>query len=360
MTIAIDRADAASRAANRPVSPAAAPAAPPPACSDCGTELAAGCLACPGCHRLVYAHTLAQLKADAALAASNGDHAGELAAWRSGLALVPPGSRQHAAIAERIGALAQSAAESPAPPVPTTGPWKWLGGLGSFGVVLWKFKFLLLALLGKGKLLLFGLTKAGTFLSMFLAFGVYWTAWGMWFALGFVLSVYVHEMGHVAALRRFGLEATAPMFVPGLGAFIRLKGRVLAPYENARIGLAGPLWGLVAAGAAFAASRLGGGPMWAAIAHTGAWLNLFNLMPVWQLDGSRGFTALSKPQRLIVAAAFVAAWALTSEGLLMLLALVAAARLFDAHAPEAADRGALVEFVFLILALTVVFQAARV
>jgi len=100
--------------------------------------------------------------------------------------------------------------------------------------------------------------------------------------------------------------------------------------------------------------------MWAAIAHTGAWLNLFNLMPVWQLDGSRGFTALSKPQRLIVAAAFVAAWALTSEGLLMLLALVAAARLFDAHAPEAADRGALVEFVFLILALAFVFQAARV
>src|SRR5688500_6713569 len=116
----------------------------------------------------------------------------------------------------------------------------------------------------------------------------------MWFALGFVLSIYVHEMGHVAALRRFGLEATAPMFVPGLGAFLRLRGQHLAPYENAPIGLAGPLWGLGAATVALAVSRAGGGPMWAAIAHTGAWINLFNLLPVWQLDGNRGYAALSK------------------------------------------------------------------
>src|SRR5678816_1406719 len=46
-------------------------------------------------------------------------------------------------------------------------------------------------------------------LSMLLAFGVYWTAWGMWFALGLVLSIYVHEMGHVVALRRYGIAATA-------------------------------------------------------------------------------------------------------------------------------------------------------
>lgn len=332
--------------------------APPCACTDCGTDIAAGCVACPGCHRLVYVETLAGLKTQAEFAAAKGDHAAAMAAWRSASALVPPGSRQHAAISEKIAALAPLASDAPAPPVPTTGPWKWLGGLGSLGVVIWKFKFLLLAVLGKGKLLLLGLTKAGTFFSMFVAFGVYWSVWGMWFALGFVLSIYVHEMGHMAALRRFGLEATAPMFVPGLGAFIRLKGRVLAPYENARIGLAGPLWGLGAAGVAFAASRLGGGPMWAAIASTGAWLNLFNLMPVWQLDGSRGFAALSKLQRLVVAISFLAAWVLTSDGLLILLAIVAASRIFDAQAPEAPDHGALGEFVFLVLALSIVFRTA--
>src|SRR5204862_2132574 len=124
-----------------------------------------------------------------------------------------------------------------------------------------------------------------------------------------------------------------PMFVPGLGAFIRLKGRVLGPYENARIGLAGPLWGLAAAGVAYAVALLGGGPMWLAIASTGAWLNLFNLMPVWQPDGNRGFAALSKIQRLVVALSFLAAWPMTGEGLLVLLTIVAAARIADPHAP---------------------------
>src|ERR1700689_2677115 len=73
-----------------------------------------------------------------------------------------------------------------------------------------------LLLLSKGKLLLLGLTKLSTLLSMFAFFGVYWTLYGWAFALGLVLSIYVHEMGHVSALRRYGIPATAPMFIPGL------------------------------------------------------------------------------------------------------------------------------------------------
>src|SRR5881397_631583 len=118
-------------------------------CSDCGTEIAESCLACPGCHRLVHAQTLARLKAEAGIAAARGDRQAEIAAWRTASALVPASSRQQAVISDRIAALAESASEAPAPPVPTTGPWKWLGGLGSFGVVLWKLKFLLIAVLGK-------------------------------------------------------------------------------------------------------------------------------------------------------------------------------------------------------------------
>ena len=192
---------------------------------------------------------------------------------------------------------------------------------------------------------------------MLLAFGVYWTAWGMWFALGLVLSIYVHEMGHVAALRRFGLQATAPMFVPGLGAFIRLARRELSPYQNARIGLAGPMWGLAAAIAALAVGRFGGGPMWTAIAHIGAWINLFNLMPVWQLDGNRGFAALARDGRLAVAAAFAGGWMIAGDGLFFLLIPLAGGRAFT-DATEANDRGALTEFIFLILALAIVFRLA--
>src|SRR6185436_5687170 len=143
-----------------------------------------------------------------------------------------------------------------------------------------------------------------------LAFGVYWAAWGMWFALGLVLSIYIHEMGHVVALRRYGIAATAPMFVPGLGAFIRLR-QSLPPRQSARVGLAGPLWGLGAAAAAWAVALAGGSAMWSAIAHTGAWINLFNLLPVWQLDGSRAFAALGRAHRATIGAAFGVAWLTT-------------------------------------------------
>ena len=183
-------------------------------------------------------------------------------------------------------------------------------------------------------------------------------AWGAWFAFGIVLSIYVHEMGHVFALRRFGIAASAPMFVPGLGALVRLRGQRLSPREDARIGLAGPMWGLAAALAALAGSVLGGGPMWKAIAHVGAWINLFNLLPVWQLDGSRGFAALARDGRLAVAAAFAGGWMLAGDGLFVLLILVAGGRAFSSDAPEATDRGALTEFIFLILALAIVFRLA--
>ena len=64
---------------------------------------------------------------------------------------------------------------------------------------------------------------------MMAAFGVYWTVFGGWFALGFVLSIYIHEMGHVAALLRYGVPATAPLFIPGVGAVIRLRQSFINP-----------------------------------------------------------------------------------------------------------------------------------
>jgi Zn-dependent protease len=194
---------------------------------------------------------------------------------------------------------------------------------------------------------------------MALSMGVYWAAWGLWFAVGLVVSIYIHEMGHVAALRRFGIPATAPMFVPGLGAFVRMRAQRLSPFEDARIGLAGPIWGLGAALAAFAAAALGAGPMWAGIASVGAWINLFNLMPIWQLDGNRGVAALSRMHRWMVTGAFVAAWMWSGDGLLVLLALVAGVRAVQKDAPETSDQAVVVQFVGLIGALTAVFHLAR-
>src|SRR5262245_54389662 len=281
----------------------------------CGTDVAVGMLSCPSCFRLVHAESLRALKDQAEAAARAGDQQAELAAWRQVAGLLPPQSRQHSIVVERMSVLSQAVETATTPDVPKTGGWKWLGAFGTAGVLLWKFKFLVVALATKGKLLALGLTKASTVFSMLLSFGVYWTAWGVWFALGIVVSIYVHEMGHVAALRRFGIAATAPMFVPGLGALVRLRGQPMLPREDARVGLAGPVWGLAAAVAAFAAGKLTGSPMWIAIAHVGAWINLFNLLPVWQLDGSRGFAALSSFERWIVVSAFLAGWMVAGDGL---------------------------------------------
>jgi Zn-dependent protease len=205
--------------------------------------------------------------------------------------------------------------------------------------------------LTKGKLLLLGLTKSGTSLSMILAFGVYWTAFGWRFAAGLIASVYVHEIGHVSALRRLGIQASAPMFIPGVGALVRMKQYPVDAREDARVGLAGPVWGLAAAVAAGIVYVITDAPIWGAIARFGAWINLFNLLPVWQLDGSRGFRALSRPQRWGITATLGVAWYLSREGLLVLIGLAAALRAWGGDAPEGGDRRAFVELLALVLAL---------
>ena len=95
----------------------------------------------------------------------------------------------------------------------------------------------------KGKLLLLGLTKLSTLLSMLAFAGVYWALYGWTFAVGMVISIYIHEMGHVLTLREYGIPASAPMFIPGFGAFIRLKQLRITPIQDSRVGLAGPIYG---------------------------------------------------------------------------------------------------------------------
>ena len=167
----------------------------------------------------------------------------------------------------------------------------------------------------------------------------------------------MHEIGHVAALRRYGIPATAPMFIPGIGAFIRVKQMPASVAEQARVGLAGPLWGLFAALAAAGAYLATGEGIWAAIAHTGAWLNVFNLIPIWQLDGSRGFVALARSQRWVLIAATALLVYATGEGMLVLVLLVAAGRTFMEQPAAEPDQGALALFVFLLAALAAVSAA---
>ncbi len=324
---------------------------PPSSCPQCGTHVAPALLACPSCQRLVHADELKRLAAQAEQATAAGDSSAALAAWRQALDLLPHDSTQYQTVAVRAQDLSRAVDRQPAAAKPSSRWGKGAAGLGAVGVLLAKFKFALVFVITKAKLLLLGLTKASTLFTMLLSAGVYWAAWGWKFALGVVLSIYVHEMGHVQALQRYGIKATAPMFIPGLGAVVRLKQYPASPREDARVGLAGPIWGLGAAAAAYGVFLATGLGIWAAIAHFGAWVNLFNLLPVWQLDGARGFRALTRPQRWAVVAVIALMWFLTHEGLLALLGLAAAVAAAFGEAAEEPDHTALAQYTWLVVTL---------
>jgi Zn-dependent protease len=161
--------------------------------------------------------------------------------------------------------------------------------LAAVGAVIVKFfsaiKGLLL-LLPKLKLL----TTSGTALVSVAAYSLFW---GWTFAGGFVVLLFVHEMGHVLALRREGIKASAPMFIPFLGAMISAKSLGENALAEARVGLAGPILGSLGAAAVAVAGALTGSSLLLALAYVGFLINLFNLLPVVPLDGGRAMAAMA-------------------------------------------------------------------
>lgn len=337
----------------------------------CGTDLAPGLLTCPVCHRLIHSERLKSLARDADSLESTGDVRAALASLREALSLLPPQSRQYQQIGKRVARLSDAIDSGQVTPTETTHApndsthgeashskslFKAAAAAGGVGLLAWKFKFILVFFATKAKLLLLGLSKTTTLFSMLLSLGLYWSLWGWRFALGLVLSIYVHEMGHVAALRHFGIPASAPMFLPGLGAVVRMKAYPQTVREDARVGLAGPIWGLGAAifcAGIYTATDLA---IFAAIASVGAWINLFNLVPIWQLDGARGFRALSKPGRWATLAMIAACGVATQEGLFILIGLGALLPLFSHTAPAETDRRTFVEYSLLLVTLGALTQ----
>lgn len=321
-----------------------------PNCVRCGTELPPDALACPSCATLRHADSLKRLAADAESAERSGyvDVAREH--WTSALDLLPPASQQYAAVQQRIVALSSADPARPSGKTDADASW-WRRGVAGIVTVL-------ALAAGKLKFLLLGLTKASTFASMFAFFGVYWTVYGWPLALGLVVSIYIHEMGHVAMLRRLGIAAGAPLFIPGVGAVVMLKQHVANPIDDARIGLAGPVWGLGAALAALAVYAATGAGIWLAISEITAFINLFNLIPVWQLDGSRGFHALSRLERWIVVAAAAAAFMITAQRMLLLVGGVAVWRALQRE-PGPGHIRTLTTFVTLLLVLSFLARTVR-
>jgi Zn-dependent protease len=184
----------------------------------------------------------------------------------------------------------------PRPATPTYEPAQPQGGLWALmkrllaplavvGLLLVKFKGLALLLL-KVKFL-------GTALTMLVSIGAYALLFPVWFAVGIVVLIWVHEMGHVLQLKREGIEASAPMFIPFIGAFVAMKQMPKDALAEARVGLAGPVLGTLGGLATLGLYAATQNPIFLGLAYFTFIINLFNLAPLLPLDGGRAVGAMS-------------------------------------------------------------------
>jgi Zn-dependent protease len=179
-----------------------------------------------------------------------------------------------------------------------------------------KALFLLLKTLKFGKVFM----TAGTMLLSVVAY-----AWifGWEYAVGFVALIFVHEMGHYVAARRRGLNVGLPTFIPFVGAWVQLRDLPHDAETEAFVGVAGPLAGTLGALVCFYLARSLQSPLLLALAYSGFFLNLFNLIPMAPFDGGRVTAAISPRLWLFGVPILVALFLYSPSPLLLLMAILA-------------------------------------
>lgn len=311
-------------------------------CRRCSRELAPGVLECQNCHALVYADEIDRMASEAKRLESKGDLLQARYLWLNTLPLMPPHSSQAAWVQSHARELEQRAAAPPSPSA--TSKWaRRLAPLGPLALLLAKAKGLLL--------ILFKLK----FLFSFAAFiALYWSIWGPKFGVGFAVMILIHEMGHFIDVKRRGLPAEMPVFLPGLGAYVRWQALGVPLETRAAVSLAGPLAGWFAAAVCALLWFQTHDRIWAALAQVGAWLNLVNLIPVAILDGGHAALALSKVERGVLAGACVVLWLLLQQELFLLIAAGFVWRLFTKDVPDSGSPRTLIYFLMVLTLLGVV------
>lgn len=323
-------------------------------CANCGADLPLDALACPKCETLVHSDRLDQLARDARALEQRGSYAQAHELWEYSLTLLPKDSKQASWVHDRLRAL--EAAQNPPPPPdpaaknkPTATQAKWMKRLGPFGP--------LVLLLAKFKSLLFVLFKLKFLFSFLLFIGLYVSLFGWRFGLGISAAILIHEMGHYIDVKRRGLPAEMPVFLPGLGAYVRWTSMGVTRRQIAQISLAGPLAGWIAAAACFLIYAQTRDPLWVALARTGAVLNVLNLIPIWVLDGGQAAHALGMAERGALLAAAVGLWLFSGETIFLFVAAGFAWRLFTRDKPEQGDWSTWAYYAALLVALAVLLHA---
>jgi Zn-dependent protease len=308
-------------------------------CHNCGQPVPLGALDCPECHALIYSEELVRISTRAKQLEEQHALPQARDEWRQALALLPHNSNQAEWIRGKIYKLELT--EKHAPAQPSRSEWaKRLGPLAPIAVLLAKSKGLLLALF-----------KLKFLFSFFAFLALYWALYGFKFGVGFVVLILVHELGHYIDIRRRGLPADMPVFLPGLGAYVRWDALGVTRQTRAAVSLAGPLAGLLgAAVCAYLWHRTGYG-LWAILAKVSAVLNILNLIPVWILDGAKAADALSKAERFVLLAVTLVLWAYLGQNLFFLVAAGITYRLFTRDLPPIPNPRIAVYYASLLIGL---------
>jgi Zn-dependent protease len=316
-------------------------------CPHCFHDLSLGELACAECHALIYSTQLESLakKAKAFEAAHQFSEARET--WQQSLAMLPHDSKQAEWVRDHVRALELAQPPAPDPQSAKSHPWaKRLGPLAPIAILLAKSKGLFLALF-----------KLKFLLSFFSFLAIYVAIYGWRFGVGFAACILIHEMGHFVDIKRRGLPAEMPVFLPGLGAFVKWKRLGVTKRQVAQVSLAGPLAGWIAAACCAVLYAQTHNPLWAALARTGAILNILNLIPVWVLDGGQAIGALGAVERAALLAAALGIWLYTGQGIFFLVCAGCVWRLFTKDKPAESDWGTWLYFAAVLVALGLVLHA---
>ncbi len=316
-------------------------------CKRCACALAPDAVVCEQCHTLVHSEELERLAAEAKALEATGRLREARERWMAGLPLLPPASKQAGWIEQHARSLDTLADRVQPVAPPSDNKWaQRLGPLGPIAVVL-----------AKSKAILGAVFKLKFLLSFAAFFGVYWKLFGLRFGLGLAVLILIHEMGHFIDIKRRGLPAEMPVFLPGLGAYVRWKALGVTLETRAAVSLAGPLAGVAASFACAVLWWQTGNDLWAALARMSAALNVLNLIPVWVLDGGQAALALSKGERIFLLTSCLALWLLLGESMFFLVALGAAYQVFFAgDLPPQPSRVTAAYFVLVLAALGVILR----
>ena len=291
---------------------------------------------CDFCHTLVYSERLDQIAAAAKELESQAHLQQARERWLSALALLPPSSTQAQWIHDHAQSLASSdSAASFSASIPPSAQLQTTDNTGRRGVL-----------------------SLGALLS-FLAFVALYSrgAGGARFGIGFAVLILIHEMGHYIDIRRRGLPADMPIFLPGIGAYVRWRALGVSLETRAAISLAGPLAGFLSAAACAVLWWQTHDQYWAVLARVGAALNLLNLIPIWVLDGGHAALALGKNERIALLIASALLWIVLRDRFLLAFAVGALYRSFiRKDLPARSSPGIAVYFLSLLTLLAVLLH----